>query len=215
MRMYAGIIAAVLLGVAALLGRPALAQAPMGTIKISQPANGSTVSGPVSMQVDISGVTVKPAAEGDPNAFHYHALVDVDPVTVVQAGQPIPTGQANIIHTADRMVMLPGLTPGQHTVTVVLTRTDHVPLMPSAQDRVTFTVAATGAAQPPAAAAQPGAAPAAGAAQQGAATAPRTGHGGSLLADNRSSTTMAAALTGVFLLCIAGAAVYARRRVRN
>jgi hypothetical protein len=199
------------------------AQTPMGTIKITQPANGSTVSGPVSLQVDIGGVTVKPAAEGDPNAFHYHALVDVDPVTVVQAGQPIPTGQANIIHTADRTLMLPDLTPGQHTVTVILTRTDHVPLMPSVQDRVTFTVAAPGAAQPatPSAAqpsgtaAQPAASPAAGAAQPGAAAAPRTGRGGAVLADNHASIAMAALLMGIFLMSIAGAALSARRRGRT
>ena len=223
MRIYVGIIGAVLLGVAALPGRTALAQTPMGTIKITQPAGGSTVNAPVSLQVDIGGVTVKPAAEGDPNAFHYHALVDVDPVTVVQAGQPIPTGQANIVHTADRTMMLPDLTPGQHTITVILTRTDHVPLMPSVQDRVTFTVAAPGAAQPAmpsaaqpsGAAAQPAASPAAGAAQQGAAAAPRTGHGGAVLTDNRTSTAMAAVLTGAFLVSVAGAAIYARRRVRN
>jgi hypothetical protein len=226
MRIYAGTIGAVLLGAAALLGQTAQAQQPMGTIRVNQPANASTVNAPVTLQVAISGVTVKPAAEGDPNAFHYHALVDVDPVTVVQAGQPIPTGQANIIHTHEPSLMLPDLAPGQHTVTVILTRTDHVPLMPNVQDRVTFTVAAPGAAQPAmpaaqptAAAAQPSPAPAgaapSGAAQPGAATSPRAGHGGAVLVDNRASTAMAATLAGVVVVTIAGAAVYARRRVRN
>jgi hypothetical protein len=122
-----------------------------GAIRITSPTNNSTINQPVSVTVEITGVTVKPAAEGDPNAFHYHLFVDVDPATVVQPGQPIVTGQANIIHTADRTVSL-DLAPGQHTVTAVLSKTDHVPLSPSVQDRVTFTVggaAAAGGQTPP------------------------------------------------------------------
>src|SRR5205085_1253103 len=70
------------------------------TIKIVSPAAGATVTGPVTLQVAITGATVKPAAEGDPQAFHYHALVDVDRATVVQDVQPLPTGQASIIQPA-------------------------------------------------------------------------------------------------------------------
>jgi hypothetical protein len=113
-----------------------------GSIRITAPANGATVAPPVNLTVAISGVTVKPASAGDPDAFHYHIFIDVDPATVIQPGQPIPTGQANIIHTADLTVPLADLAPGSHTVWVVLTRTDHVPLSPSVQDRVQFTVAA-------------------------------------------------------------------------
>jgi hypothetical protein len=155
-----------------------------GTIKITGPAAGSTVAAPVTLNVDIGGVTVKPAAEGDPAAFHYHALVDVDAATVLVPGQPIPTGQANIVHTADRALALPTLTPGQHTVTVVLTRTDHVPLNPSVQDRVTFTVG------------------------QGAAAVPRVGTGGGLDADGATRTGALLALAALALL----AGGYALRR---
>ena len=145
------------------------AQAP-ATIRVTAPAAGSTVSSPVTLAVDIANALVKPAAEGDPNAFHYHILIDVDPATVVQAGQPLPTGQANIIHTANLREALPTIAPGPHTVTTVLTRTDHVPLSPSVQDRVQFTVAAAAQATPAPAGqpAQPGQLP---------AGAPRVGAG--------------------------------------
>ena len=196
------VLGALLLAGGAILGRPALAQQQTGSIQIMAPANGSTVNAPVTLQVEITGVTVKPAAEGDPQAFHYHALVDVDPATVVQAGQPIPTGQANIIHTADRSLPLPDLGPGQHTVTVILTRTDHVPLAPSVQQRVTFTVAAPGAAPAPAPAPAP----------QAAAAAPRVGRGGTLLADNRASLPVGLVLAGLLALGLAGAALRVRRR---
>lgn len=160
-----------------------------GAIKITSPANNATVNQPVSAAVEITGVTVKPAAEGDPNAFHYHLFVDVDPATVVQPGQPIPTGQANIIHTADRTVSL-NLTPGQHTVTAVLSKTDHVPLSPSVQDRVTFTVG--------------GAAAAAGGQTPPTAT-PRTGTGGGVGTD----VPFAALLVVLVML---GLGVYVIRR---
>jgi hypothetical protein len=155
-----------------------------GTIRVTAPAGGSTVAAPVMLGVEIGGVTVKPAAEGDPAAFHYHALVDVDPATVLVPGQPIPTGQGNIIHTADRMLALPDLAPGQHTVTVVLTRTDHVPLNPTVQDRVTFTVG------------------------QAAAGTPRVGTGGGVDADSATRTGALLALAAVALL----AGGYAARR---
>lgn len=148
-RMAIGIAGLLVLALAGASVTPLRAQQ-TGAIRITAPANGATISEPVSVSVDITGVTVKPAAEGDPNAYHYHALVDLDPATVVQAGQPLPTGQANIIHTADRTITIPNLSPGAHTVTVVLTKTDHVPLSPSVQDRVQFTVAGAGQAQTPA-----------------------------------------------------------------
>ncbi len=119
----------------------ARAQQP-GSIRITAPTNGATVAAPVNLSVAISGVTVKPASAGDPSAFHCHIFIDVDPATVVQPGQPIPTGRADIIHTADMTVPLSDLAPGPHTVWVVLTRTDHVPLSPTVQDRVQFTVTA-------------------------------------------------------------------------
>lgn len=155
MRRIALVVSAMLVGALAAGGAATLHAQQTGTIKITAPAGGASVSAPVTVSVQISGVTVKPAAEGDPNAFHYHLLVDVDPATVVQAGQPLPTGQANIIHTADSSVPLANLAPGQHTVTAVLTKTDHVPLNPSVQDRVQFTVAAAGAQPAPAAGAAP------------------------------------------------------------
>ena len=190
---------AALLG-AALIAGTAQAQGPgAGTIRITNPTNSGTVNGPVTLQVEIGGVTVRAAAEGDPAAFHYHALVDVDPASVIQAGQPLPTGQENIIHTADRSLPLTNLAPGQHTVTVILTRTDHVPLTPPVQDRVTFTV---GGGTPPAAA-QP-AAPVA---------APRTGSGGmALLVDQQVTPALVLLLAAAACLSLGGLAVGARVR---
>jgi hypothetical protein len=199
MKRYAVGVLGALLGGALLVGATAQAQQ-SGTIEITAPADNATVGDPVMLNVNIQGVTVKPAAEGDPQAFHYHALVDVDPSTVLQPGQPIPTGQGNIIHTADSNLSLGDLAPGQHSVTVVLTRTDHVPLSPNVQDRVTFTVAPAGTGGPQA-----------GGAQTPAALA-RVGTGGPLTADGGLTMPLLLALTAVMLIGMGGTFAYARRR---
>jgi hypothetical protein len=199
MKRYAVGMLGALLGGALLLGATAQAQQ-AGTIDITAPADSATVGAPVMLSVNIQGVTVKPAAEGDPQAFHYHALVDVDPSTILQPGQPIPTGQSNIIHTADSTLSLGDLAPGQHSVTVVLTRTDHVPLSPNVQDRVTFTVVPAGTGGPQA-----------GGAQTPTALA-RTGTGGTLTADGGPTMPLLLALTAVMLVGMGGTFAYARRR---
>lgn len=203
MNKYVAALGAALLVGAVMLGSTADAQQ-TGSIKITSPANGASTSGPVMLSVDIQGVTVKAAAEGDPAAYHYHALVDVDPATVVQPGQPLPTGQANIIHTANRTVELPNLSPGQHTVTVVLTRTDHVPLTPAVTDKVSFTVTAA-----PAGAQAPAAGQAAPAGQTPVA-APRVGTGGGIDADTRASLPLLIALAVVLMLSAGVVRVRAR-----
>lgn len=199
MKRYAVGMLGALLGGAMLFGATVQAQQ-AGTINISAPAEGATVSGPVMLNVNIEGVTVKPAAEGDPQAFHYHALVDVDPSTILQPGQPIPTGQGNIIHTADAALALNDLAPGEHSVVVVLTRTDHVPLSPNVQDRVTFTVAPAGTGGPQA-----------GGAQTPAALA-RVGTGGPLTADGGLTLPLLLTLIAVMIIGMGGTFAYARRR---
>ena len=143
------------LGLSAAVLLPAVSAQTPPTITITAPANGATVTNPVSITITSAGATIKPATDGDENAAHFHYFVDRDPATVLQAGQPIPTGQPDIIHTAATTQELPSLTPGQHTVWVVLAHTNHVPFSPNVQAQVTFTVGAGGAAASSAAAALP------------------------------------------------------------
>ena len=177
----------VMLGVFSLVGRDAAAQ-PQASIRITGPANGAMVTSPVVVSVEITGATVKHWDERDPNAVHYHLLVDVNPATVIQPGTPLPPGQASILHLVDptRQLDLPA---GQHTITAVLTGTDHVPFSPSIQHPVTFTV--TGPA--------PG-------------TLARAGRGGELVDDSRLSPYVAMALmAGLVGSC--GFLLWRRRRV--
>jgi hypothetical protein len=137
------------------------------TVKVTAPTNGAALSNPVTVTVTTSGATIKAATENDANAAHLHYFVDRDPAAVLQPGQPIPSGQADIIHTPDVSQALPTLSPGPHRVWVVLAHTDHTPYSPNVQDLVSFTIGAAAAA--------PAAAP-----QAAAPQIPPTGTGGLL-----------------------------------
>jgi len=85
----------------------------------------------------VSGIQLV-AADGDTSGKtgHLHYFVDKAPTP---AGQPIPK-EAGITHTAETTLSVPGLGAGEHTVWVVVGNGGHVPLVPPAQAKVTFTV---------------------------------------------------------------------------
>jgi hypothetical protein len=79
------------------------------TVRVTAPSNGASVNNPVTVSVQSSGAVIKPATDNDPNAAHYHYFIDRNPATVLQPGQPIPTGQPDIIHTDNANQQLPTL----------------------------------------------------------------------------------------------------------
>ncbi|MDP1795331.1 MAG: DUF4399 domain-containing protein [Acidimicrobiales bacterium] len=114
------------------------AEAPAGpSIAISSPASGTTAKGnTVSLALDITGISVV-KADGDTTGKtgHIHAFIDREPVA---AGAPIPK-EAGIVHSADNPLVLTGLSPGAHKITVVLGDGAHVRLG-DASDVVNVTV---------------------------------------------------------------------------
>lgn len=109
------------------------------TLAVLTPDDGARVSGPVTIQLDVQNVNLKAPVEADPSGRHIHYFLDIDPLTVLAPGQPIPTGQANIVHTPSASHTFLDLGPGGHTVWAVLTGNDHVPLEPMVLGKVTFT----------------------------------------------------------------------------
>jgi uncharacterized protein DUF4399 len=71
---------------------------------------------------------------------HLHLFVD-RPAS--PADQPIPVA-ADVIHTTATTIEVPGLAPGEHTVTVVVGDGLHVPLSPPVEAKVSFTVGSQG-----------------------------------------------------------------------
>ena len=115
---------------------------PPPTVRISEPADGATVSGPaVHVVLNVSGVELAPVADQRPGTAHHHLLFDVDPPP---AGEAISVGAAGIVHLgkAQTEFTIDTVAPGRHRIIAVLADPLHVPLPNAVRDTVFFTVGA-------------------------------------------------------------------------
>jgi hypothetical protein len=131
---------ALALGAVAFLPGVARAQGTTGAkVKITAPANGATVSGPVKVTLVATGVEIVPATVERPGTGHHHLFVDRD---VTPVNDTIPKGVTGIIHLGRGQTefVLDSLKPGPHRVIAVVGAWSHVPLQPLVVDTVRFTV---------------------------------------------------------------------------
>lgn len=122
-----------------------------GDVAILSPADGATITGTdVTITIDVTGTTLVPAAQATRlEDLHVHYLLDVDPAPFLSGDEPIPTGQPNIVHTVNTSQTFNNVSPGEHTVTVILAYSSHQAVQPVVAPSVTFTVVAGGAAPAP------------------------------------------------------------------
>lgn len=127
------------LGAALLLPVAAPAQTPHAKVKITAPANGATVSGPVKVVLVATGVEIVPATVERPGTGHHHLFVDHD---LTPLNDTIPRGVTGILHLGRGQTefVLDSLRPGPHRVIAVVADWKHVPLKPLVVDTVRFTV---------------------------------------------------------------------------
>ncbi|PYO97380.1 MAG: ATPase [Gemmatimonadetes bacterium] len=127
------------LGVAVLLPAVAAAQAGHAKVKIAAPVKGATVSGPVKVVLQATGVEIVPATVERPGTGHHHLFVDHD---LTPVDDTIPRGVTGIIHLGRGQTefVLDSLKPGPHRVIAVVADWKHVPLKPLVVDTVRFTV---------------------------------------------------------------------------
>jgi hypothetical protein len=91
---------------------------------IVSPANGATVSSPVTVEFGISGYTLAPAGTYEEGTGHHHLLVDT-PLPPLDA--PIPA-DANHLHFGKAQTSaIIELAPGEHTLQLLLGDGNHVP----------------------------------------------------------------------------------------
>ena len=102
------------------------------------PADGDTVSSPVTLEFGIEGMTVVTAGDDTPQSGHHHLLVDAE---VPDLGLPVPA-DSNHIHFGDaRTATELALEPGQHTLRLLLGDHLHIPHDPPVMsDPITITV---------------------------------------------------------------------------
>jgi hypothetical protein len=145
MTVVAGAIAAVagvmIFGASVVRAAPPAVPCPAGeTISVTAP----TASAPTTVSVAVAPpVNLRPAKDAVPDSFHLHYFVDIDPSTVVQAGQPVPTGNPKIIHSGTTTQDVGALGPGKHTVWVVLGDVTHTICDPMVAGSASFEIAAS------------------------------------------------------------------------
>jgi len=104
---------------------------------IVSPANGATVTSPVTVVFGLKGMGVAPAGTDVPNTGHHHLLVDMD----IPEDLSKPLG-ADVKHFGGGQTQVElELAPGTHTLQLLLGDKMHVPHQPAVtSEKITITV---------------------------------------------------------------------------
>jgi hypothetical protein len=117
--------------------QPATEQAAPGVFILS-PADGATVTSPLTVTFGISEYVVAPAGTQEPNTGHHHLLVDTD---LPALDQPIPSDDNHIHFGKGQTETTLELAPGSHTLRLLLGDGSHVPHNPPlVSESITITV---------------------------------------------------------------------------
>lgn len=109
------------------------------------PADGATVDKTFTVKFGIEGIALKPAGDQTAHSGHHHLLVDVDKAPL--SDTPLPTSlmpESGVALPAGPQVLHFGkaqtettitLTPGKHTLQLVLGDAYHVPFKPAVESQ--------------------------------------------------------------------------------
>ena len=140
------LIALCLLGAASLLAaqeatETARKPAPDGAeLYFQAPADGATVTSPVTIRFGLRGMGVAPAGVDLPNTGHHHLLIDVDELPSFD--MPLPASDSVRHFGGGQTEVQLELAPGEHTLQLVLgdmLHTPHAPPVVSAPITITVT----------------------------------------------------------------------------
>ena len=107
---------------------------------IISPHDGAKVHNPVLVQFGLKGMGIAPAGVKFDNTGHHHLLIDTDAPADLTA--PLPSTD-NIKHFGKGQTETSlTLTPGKHTLQLLLGDANHVPVSPTVlSKKITITVA--------------------------------------------------------------------------
>ncbi len=116
-----------------------LAQAEEPSVYIISPADGETVSSPVTVKFGLRGMGVAPAGVEKNNTGHHHLLIDV--TQLPDLTKPVPA-DANHVHFGGGQTETQiELSKGQHTLQLLLGDKSHIPHNPAVMsEKITITV---------------------------------------------------------------------------
>ena len=105
---------------------------------IISPADGETVKSPVTVRFGLRGMGIAPAGIDKPNTGHHHLIIDVD---LPPADENIPMDENHIHFGGGQTEASIELTPGTHTLQLLLGDMNHIPHYPVVSSRkITITV---------------------------------------------------------------------------
>ena len=103
-----------------------------------EPADGATVTNPVTVKFGIEGMEVAPAGTDKPNTGHHHVLIDA---ALEDFESPIPADDTHKHFGKGQTETQLELTPGEHSLQLLLGDQNHIPHDPVVEsESITITV---------------------------------------------------------------------------
>ena len=113
---------------------------PGAEVYIISPKDGATVHNPVLVQFGLKGMGVAPAGVKFDNTGHHHLLIDSEAPADMSA--PLPATDKIVHFGKGQTETTLNLTPGTHTLQLVLADANHIPHSPPVMSqKITITVA--------------------------------------------------------------------------
>jgi Domain of unknown function (DUF4399) len=107
-------------------------------VYIISPADGDTVSSPVTIKFGLRDMGVAPAGVNKPNTGHHHLIIDAD---VPALDTPIPANDNYKHFGGGQTETTIELAPGKHTLQLIMGDLTHIPHDPPVMSRrITITV---------------------------------------------------------------------------
>ncbi|MCU7845892.1 MAG: DUF4399 domain-containing protein [Candidatus Thiodiazotropha sp. (ex Monitilora ramsayi)] len=118
----------------------AVTPATEGTVLyIISPQDGDVVSNPVRVQFGLRGMGVAPAGIDKPKTGHHHLLIDVTAMPMMD--KPLPSDDKHRHFGGGQTEVDLTLSPGKHTLQLVLGDMNHVPFSPPIMsEKITISV---------------------------------------------------------------------------
>lgn len=106
---------------------------------IISPVDGDTVASPVTVKFGIKGMEVAPAGTDKPHSGHHHLLIDLNELPDMSVA--LPADEHHKHYGKGQTETSIELSPGVHTLQLILGDKDHVPHNPPViSEKITITV---------------------------------------------------------------------------
>ena len=138
MRMFV-VTAALALAATVVSAQDRMASPADAQVYIISPKDGAKVSSPVPVQFGLKGMGIAPAGVKIENTGHHHLLIDSEAPT--DLSQPLPASDKVVHFGKGQTETQVKLTPGKHTLQLLLGDSTHVPHNPPViSKKITVTV---------------------------------------------------------------------------